>query len=252
MKKLIYSLLAIASLGITACEKDAVTLIGDANSSVAFIYAAPAAPTADIVIDGLVSNGSRRLTYDLRTSLGGGGGNGGAYIPLLNGSRNIKISTDSGRTSLVDANWAFLANKSYTVAVYDTLPISGTQTLRSVQLTDDLTPPTGTNVHVRFLHLAPLAPAVDLTLLRTAPALDSVTLTNRTYLGATPNATTLSTFAPIPGGTAYTLRVKLAGTQTVVATFNLGTNLSAGRIVTLAAIGTARGASLNAMALRHY
>jgi hypothetical protein len=111
--------------------------------------------------------------------------------------------------------------------------------------------PTGTNVHVRFLHLAPLAPAVDITLLRTSPSTDSVTLTNRSYLGATPNATALSAFAPIPGGT-YTIRVKLPGTQTVVATFALGTNLSSGRIVTLAATGTARGQALGAMVLRHY
>jgi len=111
-----------------------------------------------------------------------------------------------------------------------TLAASGARTLRAVQLTDDLTVPSGTNVHVRFLHLAPLAPAVDITLLRTSPSTDSVTLTNRSYLGATPNATALSAFAPIPGGT-YTIRVKLPGTQTVVATFPLGTNLSSGRIV---------------------
>jgi hypothetical protein len=46
--------------------------------------------------------------------------------------------------------------------------------------------------------------------------------------------------------------VKLPGTQTVVATFALGANLSSGRIVTLAAIGTARGQALSALALRHY
>jgi hypothetical protein len=96
-----------------------------------------------------------------------------------------------------------------------------------------------------------LAPAVDLTLVRNAATPDSVTLTNRTYLGASPNATSLSAFTPIPGG-SYILRVKLAGTQTVVAAFSLGTTLTSGRIITLAAIGTARGQALSAMALRHY
>ncbi len=251
MKKLLYSLLGIAAIGITACEKDPITLIGDANSAVAFMYAAPGAPTSDIVIDGLVSNGSRRLTYGI-TSLGGGGGNGGVYIPIVNGSRNIKISTDSGKTSLIDTRYQFDANKSHTVAVYDTLLASGTPALRAVQLSDDLSVPLGANVHVRFLHLAPLAPTVDITLLRTAPSLDSVTLTSRTFLGASPNAATLSAFTPIPGGTAYTLRVKLAGTQTLVTAINLGATLTSGRIVTLAAIGTARGTALNAMTLRHF
>jgi hypothetical protein len=124
--------------------------------------------------------------------------------------------------------------------------------LRAVQLTDDLTVPSDTTVHVRFLHLAPLAPAVDITLVRTSPKLDSVTIRNRAYIGATPNASALSAFTPIPGGTAYTLKVKAAGTQTVVATFSLGTALTSRRIVTLVATGTARGQALRAMALVHF
>lgn len=249
MKKLLYSLLGVATIGLTACDKEAVSLVDGANSSLAVIHASPGAPTVDLVIDGLVSNGSRRLSYGLAT-LGGGGGNGGVYIPVVSGSRSIRISPDSGRTNVVDARYQFDANRAYTVAVYDTLPASGAATLRAVQLTDDLTPPTGTNTHVRFLHLAPNAPAVDITLVRGAN-LDSVTLTNRTYLGATPNVTTLSAFQPVTGGTAYTLRVKLAGTQTLVTSVNLGTALTSGRIVTLAAIGTARSQPLAAIVVRH-
>jgi hypothetical protein len=172
-------------------------------------------------------------------------------MPITPGSRSIKVSPDSGKTNVINANLQFDALKAYTVVAYDTLAASGTPTLRAVQLTDDLTVPSGTNVHVRFLHLAPLAPAVDLTLVRSVATPDSVTLNNRTYLGASPNAASLSAFTPIPGGT-YTLKVKLAGTQTVVATFSLGTTLTSGRIITLAAIGTARGQALSAMALRHY
>jgi hypothetical protein len=252
MKQLFNILTIGAGLLFASCEKQALELTAQSSATVAFIHAAPGAPAVDVLVDGLLSNGSRRLTYGT-VSAGGGVGNGGAYMPITPGTRNIKVSPDSGRTNVINATLQFDALKAYTVVAYDTLLASGTPALRSVQLSDNLTPPTGTNVHVRFLHLAPLAPAVDLTLLRTSAATpDSVTLTNRTYLGATPNATALSTFAPIPGGTAYTLRVKLAGTQTVVATFNLGATLSSGRIITLAAIGTARGAALGAMALRHF
>lgn len=251
MKKLVYIFFAGIALITSSCQKDAITLNGDANASVAFIYASPGSPTADIVIDGLVSNGSRRLSYTTLSSLGGGGGNGGIYIPLLNGSRSIKISPDSGKTNLVDASYQFDANKSYTVVVYDTLASTGAQTLRSVQLNDDLTPPTGTNTHVRFLHLAPNAPAVDVTLVRGAN-LDSVTITNKTYFGGTPNAAALSAFQPLTGGTAYTMRVKLAGTQTLVSSVNLGSSLTSGRIITLAAIGTAKSQPLSFAAFRHY
>lgn len=251
MKKLLNILTIGAGLILVSCEKQALELTAQNAATVAFIHAAPGAPTVDVLVDDLVSNGSRRLTYGT-VSAGGGVGNGGAYTPITPGLRNIKVSPDSGRTNVVSANLQFDPSKAYTVAVYDTLPASGTATLRAVQLTDDLTVPTGSNVHVRFLHLAPNAPAVDITLLRTAPSLDSVTISNRTYLGATPNTTTLSAFTPIPGGTAYTLRVKLAGTQTLVTSVNLGNNLQGGRILTLGAIGTARGASLSAMILRHF
>jgi hypothetical protein len=251
MKQILNTILIASALLAVSCKKEALELTAQNPATVAFIHAAPGAPTVDVLVDNLLSNGSRRLTYGT-VSAGGGTGNGGAYMPITPGSRSIKVSPDSGRTNVINATLQFDALKAYTVVAYDTLPASGTPTLRSVQLTDDLTPPTGTNVHVRFLHLAPLAPAVDLTLLRTSGAtLDSVTLTNRAYLGASPNATALSAFSPIPGG-SYTLRVKLAGTQNVVASFNLAATLSSGRIVTLAAIGTARGAALGAMALRHF
>lgn len=251
MKKLLNILTIGAGLLLVSCEKQALELTAQNAATVAFIHAAPGAPTVDVLVDDLISNGSRRLTYGT-VSAGGGVGNGGAYMPITPGLRNIKVSPDSGRTNVVSANLQFDPSKAYTVAVYDTLLASGTPALRAVQLTDDLSIPSGSNVHVRFLHLAPNAPAVDITLLRTAPSVDSVTLSNRAYIGATPNAGVLSAFTPIPGGTGYTLRVKLAGTQTVVASFNLAGNLASGRILTLGAIGTARGASLSAMMLRHY
>ena len=259
MKQLFNILTISAGLLFASCEKQALELTAQSSATVAFMHAAPTpppiapavAPAVDILIDGLLSNnGSRRLSYGL-VSIGGGGGNGGAYMAITPGSRSIKISPDSGRTAFINANLQFDALKSYTVVAYDTLASAGAQTLRAVQLTDDLTVPSDTTVHVRFLHLAPLAPAVDITLVRTSPKLDSVTLSNRAYIGATPNATALSAFTPIPGGT-YTLKVKLPGTQTLVTSFALSTTLSNRRIITLAATGTARGQALGAMALRHF
>lgn len=249
MKKLIQIICAIVLVSTTACDKEATKLLPSVNASFAVIHAAPGAPTVDILVDGLVANGSRRLGYRL-LSAGGGAGAGGIYMPLANGTRNIKISPDSGKNNVISADLSFPANSASTIVVYDTLAASGPLSLRFVQLSDNLTAPTGTNVHVRFLHLAPLAPAVDVTLIRGAN-IDSVTITNRSYLGATPNAATLSTFTPITGGSAYTFKVKLAGTQTVVNTGSLATNLSVGRIVTLSAVGTAKGLPLGVLVARH-
>jgi Domain of unknown function (DUF4397) len=253
--KLTYRLTIIAAFGfmMNACEKikEATELNPSASSTAQIVHAAPDAatplPAYDIVVDGLVANGSRRITYGI-TSLSGGGGNAPAYLPLLEGSRNIKISRDSGKTSVIDVTLPFEKNKAYTIVAYDTL-VGGK--LKVVRLNDDLTRPASGVTHVRFVHAAPNAPAVDITLLRTAPSTDSVTLSNKSYLGANPNAEALSAFAPVPGGT-YTLKVKLAGTQTLVTSASLGTTLTAGRIYTFYAIGTAQTRPLSVISTRHF
>lgn len=252
-----FSLLIIASgILFSACKKvkEAITLNEEASSAVQFIHAAPVAvapppPSYDIVIDGLVANGSRRLTYGV-VSAGGGGGNAPGYMPILEGSRNIKLSRDSGRTNVIDANLTFEKNRAYTILAYDTLATPASK-LRVVRLNDNLGVPATGNAHVRFVHAAPNAPAIDITFLRTAPSVDSVTILNKTYLGATPNVDAVSAFTPVPGGT-YTIKIKLAGTQTVVISASLGTGLTAGRIVTYYAIGTAQGRPLALINTRHF
>jgi len=93
---------------------------------------------------------------------------------------------------------------------------------------------------------------VDLTLVRTSVTPnDSVTLTNRSYIGASPTISALEPFASIPQG-AYTLKVKLAGTQTVALTANLASLNVANGIFTLFAAGTTQGQALTANAVRHY
>ena len=250
MKKLIQIICGVVLISSTACDKEALKLNDQVNAAFAVIHAAPGAPTVDILVDGLVANGRGRLTYRV-ISAGGGTGNGGIYMPVETGTRNIKISPDSGKTNVITADLVFPANSASTIVVYDTLAASGPPSLRFVQLSDDLSAPTGTNTHIRFLHLAPLAPPVDVTLVRGANV-DSVTLTNRSYLGASPNAAALSTFTPITGGSAYTYKIKLAGTQTVVNSGSLTTNLTAGRIVTISAVGSAKGQALGVLVARHF
>jgi Domain of unknown function (DUF4397) len=253
-----FSFAVLALLAIAGCKKtkEATELIPSVSSTAQFVHAAPdtlaiapqVQPAYDIVVDGLVANGSRRLTYGI-VSAGGGGGNAPGYMPFLEGTRNIKISRDSGKTNVIDVSLPFEKNSAYTVVAYDTLT-TPTSKLKVVRLNDNLTPPASGTTHVRFVHAAPNAPAVDITFLRTAPSVDSVTITNRSYLGASPNADALSAFTPVPSGT-YTLKIKAAGTQTVVATVSLGTNLASGRIFTYYAIGTAQRRALSVINTRH-
>ena len=70
-----------------------------------------------------------------------------------------------------------------------------------------------------------------------------------------------TTADPLNSGSAANGNLRLGGLSvnhvldfglSSTSTFALGANLSSGRIVTLAAIGTARGQALSALALRHY
>jgi hypothetical protein len=214
--------------------------------SVAFIHASPGSPGIDALVDNRIVTQSR-ISY-LQSSIASPGVPD-IYVPVETGNRNIRLSPDSGRNSVFTSNLAIETGKIYSVFAYDTLT-SGS--IRGLILNDDLTLPATGRTHVRFLHLAPNAPAVDVTLVRTSVTPnDSVTVaTNRTYVGPSPNTSTLSPFVSIPGGT-YTVSVKLAGSPTrVLAVPNI--NLSNGRIVSLYAAGTARSQPLAAGLVRHF
>jgi hypothetical protein len=105
--------------------------------------------------------------------------------------------------------------------------------LAPLVLGDDLTAPTAGNAHVRFVHLSPDAPAVD------------ITLTNGTIVFGNIAFREHTAFTPLPSGT-YDLQVRVAGTNNVV--LNLpGVALNSGKIYTVFAKGFVAGTSTQAL-----
>lgn len=174
------------------------------------------------------------------------------YLGVYPGSRNIEVRSALLRpftTILQSANETFETNRASTFVLYDTS--SASNTVKWVRLSDDLSLPADNSIKVRFLHLARLAPAVDVTLVRTsAPTADSATIFNRSFIGAAPDASALSPFIQIPQG-AYTVRVKAAGTQNVVLSASLSALNVKNGIFTLYAAGTTEGQALTANVFRH-
>ena len=221
-------------------------------SSVAVIHASPVSSTSPtdtlhVFADTALYN-STGITY-----LGNSG-----YLPLRSGNKPVNIRRKNVNTSglyVPTFPFDFESGKSYSFFVYDTTA-SSTGTAKVLRLKDDLTLPMTNMAHIRVLHLAVNGPAVDITLLRTGvtPS-DSVTLSNRTFVGAQPNEAALAPFTPVPRGT-YTAKVKLAGTQTVVTsatvTLSPGPDVGLGRIVTIFVTGTAKGRPLTIGQFRHY
>lgn len=243
--------LALASIVVgTSCKK-AFEQPGDL-SSFAVIHASPVAAAAPTDTLHVFVGGERYTTAGatyLTTT---------TYLPIASGTHEINIRRKNVATSDLYVN-SFTETMArgdiFSYFVYDTTT-SATGQARVLRLKDDLTLPAAGFSHVRALHLAPNAPAVDITLLRTSVTPnDSITVTNRTYVGATPNASALTAFTPVPRG-LYTAKVKLAGTQTVALAVAVdmrnGTDVTQGGIFTIYASGTAKGQPLAVRSIRHF
>jgi hypothetical protein len=254
MKK-IFSLTLIASVFYVSCKQD---LEKPADwTSVAIIHASPVSSTnpsdtLHVFVDGTRYN-STGILYNTNST----------YIPIVAGSKTFDIrrgtaSTSSGDyTKYVNSfSYTLQTGGAYSFFVYDTTTTSSASDAKVLRLKDDLTLPGSVNSKVRFLHLAPKAAPVDVTLLRTSVTPnDSLTITNKSYVGSSPNEETLSLFIAVPRGT-YTAKVKNAGTQTVLTsatvTLTNGADVTQGRIVTIYITGTAKGRPLAIGQFRHY
>jgi hypothetical protein len=253
MKK-IFAIAFVSLAFLPACKKAFEQ--PDDWSSMAVIQASPVSTTiptdtVDVFVDGMRYN-STRITYNTNSG----------YLPVLAGTKNVSIRRGVNNTDaeyVSSFSHTFEKGKAYSFVVYDTTT-SATAQAKVLRLRDDLTLPEAGQSKVRVLHLAPRASAVDITLLRTSVTPnDSVTISNRSYIGATANDEALSAFMAIPRG-VYTAKVKTAGTQTVLLTSTAtlltatatGASVSEGRIVTLYLTGTAKGRPLAMGAFRHY
>ena len=220
MKK-ISILFASASIVFMSCGKENVT--SNTIASAMFINAAPGNTTHNVIIDDISQTGTA-LVYRAASQ----------YLNLAVGSRKINLRSNSvalpvNYITLPGEN--FTDNSASTIVTYDTLA-NPSSTLRSVRFTDDLTTPKAGFIKVRYLPLANGVPTSDVTFLRTSNVLpilpDSVTITNLSYIGNNPTSAqiaNLSKFIEIPAGT-YSIRQKVAGTQTVILAATLNTSIA--------------------------
>lgn len=259
MKKIIFNTLILASiLTLVSCTKERLLeLPVDGFSSVNVVNVAPGAGRA---ASPTVATMSLRLFVDTTSYsavLGGFRYNTpSGYLSAIEGTRKVEFRDTLGTSARVLASinsHNFVQGMSQTFFVYDTLSAANsTSTLKVLRLNDNLNLPAVNSANVRFLHLAPLASNVDVTFLRTSVTPnDSVTITNRSYVGntSTPDEAALSNFTTIPAGT-YSIRLKAAGTQNVVST-TAATITSTG-IFTYWATGTARSMPLTVGSFRNF
>lgn len=199
-------LAVLPALVLTSCDDDDDDTVIE-NSNVMVVHASPDAPGVDLLVDDAKVN-SAALTFPNNTG----------YLEVPSGRRNIKVNAAGTSTTVINANLDLDRNDSYTVFAINTL-----SAIEPLVLEDDLDAPASGKAHVRFVHLSPDAPAVDV-----AVTGGPVLFGNRAFKSATE-------FTPVDAA-SYNLEVRLAGTQTVVLTVP-NVQLANGRIYTIFARG---------------
>ncbi len=201
------ALALFAMLSFTACDDNDDDDNNNDQARVQVVHASPDAPGVDILVDNSKVNSSA-LVYPNNTG----------YLDVAAGVRNIKVNATGTATSVINADVTFEKDKNYSVFAINRLA-----SIEAAVLTDDLTAPAAGKAHVRFIHLSPDAPAVDIT-----TTTGAIVFGNRAFKSAT-------AFTPLDAG-AYNLQVRVAGTSTVALTIPTIT-LQAGKIYTVFARG---------------
>lgn len=217
MKKLFFgSLVVLTSLTLmTSCKKDEEA---KTYANVLVTHASPNAPGVDLLVDGSKQN-SAALTFPNNTG----------YLKVESGTRNIKVNVTGTSTTVIEANLDLAKDQSYSVFAVDSV-----SKISAVVLADDLTAPAAGKAHVRFVHLSPNAPAVDVAVAGGG----AVVFGNKAFKEYT-------AFTPLDAG-SYNLEVRVAGTQTVALTLPTIT-LESGKIYTVFAKGFLGGSGSEAL-----
>ena len=213
------AIIAIAIFSLAGCNSDdsnPLAPVATPQGRVMAVHASPDAPAVDLLVDGVV--GKSGLTFPNNTG----------YLGVAAGTRNLKVNVAGSTTTVINANLPVTGGTSYTVFAGDVVANIG-----GIVLTDDLTPPAAGKSHVRFVHLSPDAPAVD------------VAVQGGPVLFANKAFKQYSAFTPVDAGT-YNLEVRLAGTNTVALPLN-GVSFEPGKIYTVFAKGLVGGSGAQAL-----
>jgi hypothetical protein len=204
---------SIAAFTFVGCDDEETPVTPTnlpSNSLVKVVHASPDAPGVDLLVDNTVAG--TNLTYPNNTG----------YLTVNSGTRNIKVNVTGTMSSVIEANVDFMQNKNYSV-----FAVNSVSNIEPLLIEDDLTAPAQGKAHVRFIHLSPDAPAVD------------ITLTDGTVVFGNKSFKEFTAFTPLDAG-SYDLQVRVAGT-TIVALDLPGITLEAGKIYTVFAKGFLSG-----------
>lgn len=207
---------SVATLSFAGCSDDENTTAPTPSSkaNVLVVHASPDAPGVDLLVDNTVAGSN--LTFPNNTG----------YLSVNAGTRNVKVNVTGTSTTVIQANLNLMENKNYSV-----FAVNQVSAIEPLVLEDDLTAPASGKAHVRFIHLSPNAPAVN------------ITLTDGTILFGNVAFKGSINFTPINAGT-YNLQVRDAATNQTVVLELPNVTVQAGKIYTVFAKGLLGGTGI--------
>jgi len=218
LKQTLSTALIVSMFAFGCSDDDNPVEPGIDISNVNVIHASPDAPGVDLVVDGTVA--AANLEFPNNTG----------YLDVNSGTRKVNVNVTGSSNSVISADLDIAEGVFYSVFAVDSV-----SKISAIVIEDDLTPPTAGNAHVRFVHLSPNAPAVD------------ITLTDGTIVFGNKAFKEYTDFTPLTAG-SYELQVRVAGTDQVA--LELGTiTVAEGKIYTVFAkgfLGGTGGQSLGA------
>lgn len=225
----VYTVVAHGSLDATDNYPFAVRVFVDNDPGSAFVdmtpattnvlvtHASPDAPGVDLLVDDIVVN-TQALEYP----------DNSGYLSVNSGTRNFKVNASGTSITVIDETLTIGADMNYSVFAIDEL-----SEIRALVLEDDLSAPASGKSHVRFLHLSPDAPNVDITLTDGTVIFGDIAFEENTE------------FTPLDAG-SYDLQVRVAGTSNVALELP-GIVLEDGKIYTVFAKGFLSGQGVQAL-----
>lgn len=219
MNRLISAAVLVLAVALVGCSDDDSNPITNQNTSkVRVAHLSPDAPAVDVWVDG-----AKVLTNVPFKAVSN-------YLDVASGMHNVKV-TPAGAASpvVIDANLDLTANTAYTVAATGLLAQSD---LVPIVLVDNLTTMNG-SAQVRFVHMSPDAPEVDVAVAAGPTLFDNVNFReSSSYIGV--------------GSGTYNLSVKIASSGAEALQVN-GQALNAGTNYTIFAVGLAGNGTLAAL-----
>jgi hypothetical protein len=219
LKKTLLTGIVLAAIPVLmiSCSDDDNPAAPTAKANVMVVHASPNAPAVDLLVDNAVAGSG--LAFPGNT----------AYLPVDAGTRNVKVNVAGTSTTVINADLPLAANTDYSVFAVDSV-----SKISTVVLIDNLATPAAGKAHVRFVHLSPNAPAVN------------ITLTNGTIVFGSKAFKQATDFTPLDAGT-YDLQVRDAATNNTVVLNLPGIALTNGKIYTVFAKGFLGGTGAQAL-----